>query len=50
MLAAEMGAGEAELVPNEIGQRHANLDLLVFVALAVDAQRDFSRFTQNRHS
>src|SRR6266566_788150 len=40
VLAAEMGAGEAELVPDEISQRHADLDFF-FVPLAVDGQRDF---------
>src|ERR1700704_2766339 len=44
VLAAEMGAGEAELVTYEIGERHADLDLLL-VALAVDRQRDLSGLT-----
>ena len=42
VLAAEMGAGQAELVAHEIGQRPAHLYLLL-VALAVDRQRDLSR-------
>jgi hypothetical protein len=36
-----MGTGEAELMPNEISQRHADLDFF-FVALAVDGQGDLS--------
>src|SRR5262245_51337081 len=40
VLAAEMGAGEAELVAAEISQRHADLDFFL-VPLAVDGQRDF---------
>ena len=39
VLAAEMRAGEAELMAQEIGERHAHLDLLSLVALAVDGQR-----------
>src|SRR5205085_9125897 len=42
VLAAEMGAGEAERVAHEIGERPAHLDFCL-VSLAVDAQRDFSR-------
>ena len=42
VLAAEMGAGQAELVAQEIGERHPHFDLFL-VALAVDGQRDFSR-------
>ena len=41
VLAAEMRAGEAELVAQEIGERQAHLDL-VLVALAVDRQRDLA--------
>src|SRR5262249_53436340 len=41
VLAAEMGTGEAELVTDEISQRHADLDF-VLVALAVDGQGDLS--------
>src|SRR5262249_17095784 len=41
MLAAEMGAGEAERVTDEIRQREAHLGLGA-VALAVDGQRDGS--------
>jgi len=40
VLAAEMGAGEAELVADEISQRHADLDFFL-VPLAVHGQRDF---------
>ena len=41
VLAAEMGAGEAELVPDEISQRHADLDFFFLVPLAVDGQSNF---------
>src|SRR5712691_1366690 len=41
VLAAEMGAGQAEIVADEIRQRDADLDLLL-VPLAVDGQRDGS--------
>ena len=40
VLAAEMGAGEAELVADEIGQRDAHLDFFL-VPLAVDGQSNF---------
>src|SRR5215467_13627670 len=40
VLAAEMGPGEAELVPDEIGQCDAHLDFF-FVSLAVDGQHNF---------
>ena len=41
VLAAEMRAGEAEAVAQEIGERQPHLDL-VLVALAVDGQRDLA--------
>src|SRR5262249_31584530 len=41
VLAAEMGAGEAELVPDAISQRPGDLALF-FVPLAVDGQGDLS--------
>jgi hypothetical protein len=42
VLAAEMGAGQAELVTHEISQRHPDFDLFL-VPLPIDGQRDFSR-------
>src|SRR5687767_13473564 len=47
VLAAEMGAGEAELLAHEIGEREADLDLLV-VALAVDGDGDVAGFPHAR--
>src|SRR6516225_234919 len=44
MLAAEMGARQTELMADEIGKRHAHLDLFL-VALAVDRQRDLALLT-----
>src|SRR5258708_37810451 len=41
VLAAEMGAGEAELMADEIRERDADLHFLL-VALAVDRQRDLA--------
>ena len=41
VLAAEMGAGEPELVAQEVRERVANLDFFL-VPLAVDGQRNFS--------
>ena len=46
VLAAQMRAGEAELVAQEIGERPAYLDLFL-VALAVDGQRDFPRLAHD---
>src|SRR5262249_8879680 len=48
VLAAEMGAGEAELVTDEISQCHADLDFF-FVALAVDGQGDLSLLSPSPH-
>ena len=39
VLAADMGAGEAELVAEEIGEEHANADVALDL-LAVDRERD----------
>ena len=47
VLAAEMGAGEPELMAHEVGKRHAHLDLFL-VALAVDRQCNLSRFAHRR--
>ena len=41
VLAAQMRAGQAELMADEIRQRDADLDFLL-VALAVDGQRDLA--------
>ena len=45
VLAAEVGAGEAKLVAHEVRERHAHLDFLFLVALAVDGQRNLALFT-----
>ena len=46
VLAAEMGAGQAELVADEVGEGDAHLDLFL-VALAVDGQRDRARLAHD---
>ena len=47
VLAAEMRAGQPELVADEIGERPADLDLFL-VALAVHGQRDFPLLAHGR--
>jgi hypothetical protein len=46
VLTAEMGAGEPELMAQEVGERQAHLDLLLMM-LPVNGQRNFSPLTHS---